>query len=75
MRQCLQNGDSSYCYYLVKKIALPRTSTLCFLPLLRGARFPLVELISTRVPAGVDPAAYVKASFLTSVANVCPLGF
>ena len=36
----------------------------------------LLELISTRVPPGVDEAAYVKAGFLSAVATgeaSCPL--
>ena len=35
-----------------------------------GEEATLVDLIKTRVPAGVDQAAYVKASFLTSVVKV-----
>lgn len=35
----------------------------------------LLQMLTDRVPPGVDPAAYVKASFLTSVAkgDPCPL--
>jgi len=41
-----------------------------------GEEETLLELLRDRVPPGVDPAAYVKASFLTSVAKgeiTCPL--
>ncbi|MGI9310098.1 MAG: bifunctional aconitate hydratase 2/2-methylisocitrate dehydratase [bacterium] len=34
---------------------------------LAGADSPLVELLSHRVPAGVDQAAYVKAAFLAAI--------
>jgi len=49
----------------------PRTSALCELlkdpP--KGEEQKLVELLSDRVPAGVDEAAYVKAGFLASLAK------
>jgi aconitate hydratase 2/2-methylisocitrate dehydratase len=55
-----------------------QTSELC--ELLKnppaGEEETLLELLRDRVPPGVDPAAYVKASFLTSVAKgeiTCPL--
>jgi len=35
----------------------------------KGEEATLVDLLANRVPAGVDPAAYVKAAFLTSVAK------
>lgn len=42
----------------------------------KGEEATVLDLITNRVPAGVDPAAYVKASFLTAVAKVsfhfCP---
>ncbi|MBW4619217.1 MAG: bifunctional aconitate hydratase 2/2-methylisocitrate dehydratase [Cyanosarcina radialis HA8281-LM2] len=41
-----------------------------------GEKETLLELLRDRVPPGVDPAAYVKASFLTAVAKgetTCPL--
>ena len=34
-----------------------------------GEEETLVELLTHRVPAGVDPAAYVKAGFLAAVAK------
>jgi aconitate hydratase 2/2-methylisocitrate dehydratase len=55
-----------------------QTSELC--ELLKnppaGEKETLLELLRDRVPPGVDPAAYVKASFLTAVAKgeiTCPL--
>lgn len=36
-------------------------------PLEQGVESKLFELISNRVPAGVDPAAYIKAAFLTAI--------
>jgi aconitate hydratase 2/2-methylisocitrate dehydratase len=55
-----------------------QTSQLCELlknpPV--GEEETLLELLRDRVPPGVDPAAYVKASFLTAVAKgevTCPL--
>ena len=33
----------------------------------KGEEAFLVELLTYRVPAGVDPAAYVKAGFLTAI--------
>jgi aconitate hydratase 2/2-methylisocitrate dehydratase len=55
-----------------------QTSELC--ELLKnppaGEEETLLELLRDRVPPGVDPAAYVKASFLTAVAKgeiTCPL--
>jgi len=41
-----------------------------------GEEETLMELLRDRVPPGVDPAAYVKASFLTAIAKgevTCPL--
>ena len=38
-----------------------------------GEEATLVDLLSNSVPAGVDQAAYVKASFLTSIVKVFPL--
>eukprot|EP00667_Euglena_gracilis_P002008 EG_transcript_2009 len=35
----------------------------------KGEEATVLDLITNRVPAGVDPAAYVKASFLTAVAK------
>ena len=35
-----------------------------------GEEATLVDLLSNCVPAGVDQAAYVKASFLTSIVKV-----
>ncbi|HQQ64482.1 MAG TPA: aconitate hydratase B, partial [Pseudomonadales bacterium] len=35
----------------------------------KGEEAFLVDLITHRVPAGVDPAAYVKAGFLTAIAK------
>ena len=33
----------------------------------------VLDLITNRTPAGVDPAAYIKAAFLTDVAKGCLL--
>jgi aconitate hydratase 2 / 2-methylisocitrate dehydratase len=55
-----------------------QTSTLC--ELLQhppaGEEVNLIALLRARVPPGVDPAAYVKAGFLTSIVTgkvTCPL--
>ena len=42
----------------------------------KGEEASLKELLSTRVPPGVDDAAYVKASFLSAIVDgsvTCPL--
>ena len=35
----------------------------------KGEESTLLDLLSNRIPAGVDPAAYVKAAFLTDLAK------
>jgi aconitate hydratase 2/2-methylisocitrate dehydratase len=56
-----------------------QTSQLCELlknPANPGEAETLMELLRDRIPPGVDPAAYVKAGFLTAIAKgevTCPL--
>jgi aconitate hydratase 2 / 2-methylisocitrate dehydratase len=46
-----------------------QTEALCDLLQQPTASAELLDLLRDRVPPGVDPAAYVKASFLTAVVN------